>query len=70
MLVLTRKQDEKTTICCPDGSFIEISVCRIDSSYKVRLGFDAGKDYKITRTELIEKSGLSKEEYFKRIPNQ
>jgi carbon storage regulator CsrA len=67
MLVLTRKQDEKTTIRCPDGSYIEISVCRIDSNYKVRLGFDAGKDYKITRSELIEKSGLSKEDYFKKF---
>jgi carbon storage regulator CsrA len=64
MLVLTRKTDESITVRCPDGTLLTISVCRIDANYKVRLGIDAPKDYKITRTELIEKSNLPTEEFF------
>ena len=67
MLVLTRKQDESITIRCPDGKYVNISVCRIDSNYKIRLGIEAPGDYKITRTELIEKSDLSLEEFFQKF---
>jgi carbon storage regulator CsrA len=67
MLVLTRKQDEKITIQCPDGKFIEITICRLEDNYKVRVGIDAEKDYKITRTELIEKSNLSHKEFFQKF---
>jgi carbon storage regulator CsrA len=67
MLVLTRKPDESITIRCPDGTFITISVCRIDPNYKVRLGLDAPKDFKITRTELIEKANVSAEEFFSKF---
>ncbi len=67
MLVLTRKLDESVTIRCPDGNLIKISVCRIDGNFKVRLGIDANQDYKITRTELIEKSNLPTEEFFNKF---
>lgn len=64
MLVLTRKQDEKITILCPDGKLITITVCRIEDNYKVRVGIEAEKDYKITRTELIEKSNQNYVDFF------
>jgi carbon storage regulator CsrA len=64
MLVLTRKQDESITIRTPEGNLIKISICRIDANYKVRVGLEAPKEYKITRTELIEKSNLEPEEFF------
>jgi len=66
MLVLTRKEDEKITISCPDGSFIQFTICRIDDNYKVRVGIEADKKYKITRTELITKSNQSEKEFFKK----
>lgn len=65
MLVLTRKEDESITIACPDGSFITVAVCRIDDNYKVRVGIEADKSYKITRTELIKKSNKQQEDFFK-----
>ena len=64
MLVLTRKQDEKITILCPDGKLITLTVCRIEDNYKVRVGIEADKDYKITRTELIEKSNQNYVDFF------
>lgn len=65
MLVLTRKEDESITIACPDGNFLKITICRIDDNYKVRIGIEADKAYKITRTELIKKSNKKEEEFFK-----
>jgi carbon storage regulator CsrA len=67
MLVLTRKRDEKITIQCPDGKYINISVCRIDGNFKVRLGIEADNDYKITRTELIDQSNQSADEFFSKF---
>ncbi len=67
MLVLTRKENEKITIRCPDGSYIDITVCRIDDSRKVRLGIDADNRYKITRTELIHRSNQTEDEFFKKF---
>ena len=67
MLVLTRKTDESITILCPDGKLLKITVCRIDDNYKVRLGIDADKSYKITRTELIERSNETYGEFFKKF---
>lgn len=67
MLVLTRKQDESITICCPDGKLIKITVCRIDDNYKVRVGIEAENEYKITRTELIERSNKNIQEFFKQF---
>jgi carbon storage regulator CsrA len=67
MLVLTRKQDESITIHCPDGKLLKITVCRLEDNYKVRLGIDADSDYKITRTELIERSKKEPQEFFKQF---
>lgn len=67
MLVLTRKTDESVTILCPDGKLLKITICRIDDNYKVRLGIDADKSYKITRTELIERSNESYTDFFKKF---
>jgi carbon storage regulator CsrA len=67
MLVLTRKTDESITIKCPDGKIIKVAVCRIDGNFKVRLGIEAGDEYKITRTELIKKSNLTEEEFFSKF---
>jgi carbon storage regulator CsrA len=67
VLVLTRKTDESITILCPDGKLLKITVCRIDDNYKVRLGIDADKSYKITRTELIERSNETYAEFFKKF---
>lgn len=67
MLVLTRKTDESVTIKCPDNKYIQVVICRIDGNFKVRLGIKADADYKITRTELIEKSNLSPEEFFNKF---
>lgn len=67
MLVLTRKQDESITIMCPDGKTLCITICRIEDNYKVRVGIDADKSYKITRTELIEKSNENIVDFFKKF---
>jgi carbon storage regulator CsrA len=67
MLVLTRKQDESITISCPDGKLIKITVCRIDDNYKVRVGIEAENEYKITRTELIQRSNKDVKEFFKQF---
>jgi carbon storage regulator CsrA len=67
MLVLTRKQDESITISCPDGKLIKITVCRIDENYKVRVGIEAENEYKITRTELIQRSNKDVKEFFKQF---
>jgi len=67
MLVLTRKEGDSITIMCPDGSFLTIAICRIDENYKVRVGIDADKRYKITRTELIERSNQSQVDFFKKF---
>ena len=67
MLVLTRKQDESITIMCPDGNLLSITICRIEDNYKVRVGIDADKSYKITRTELIEKSNENTVDFFKKF---
>jgi carbon storage regulator CsrA len=68
MLVLTRNEEESITIYNEnDGSILVVTVCRNDGR-KVRLGIDAGKNYKITRTELIQRSNApSQVEFFKQF---
>jgi carbon storage regulator CsrA len=68
MLVLTRKTDDSITIFNEnDGSILVFTVCKNDGS-KVRVGIEAGRNYKITRTELIAKSQAnSTEEFFKQF---
>ncbi len=56
MLVLTRNEDESITIYNEnDGTILVVTVCRNDGN-KVKIGIDAGKNYKITSTELIKRS--------------
>jgi|688.fasta_scaffold510382_2 carbon storage regulator CsrA len=66
MLVLSRKKDGKIIIQTKHGEIIEITVCDIDP-YKTKLGFKAPDDCKITRFELIERSGLSVPEFFEKF---
>jgi len=47
--------------------YIEINICRIEDNYKVRVGIEADKSYKITRTELIQKSKQNPKEFFARF---
>lgn len=54
MLILTRKPDEDIIIQCPDGNVIKIVTLSIDSPHRVRLGFDAPKDFRIDRKEIFE----------------
>lgn len=61
MLVISRQLRQKTFITVPPSSIkrtIEVTVERIDGA-KVRLGFDAGKDIKIDRAEVLDAAGLT-----------
>jgi len=60
MLVLQRKPGETITI----GDDVVVTVLEVRSHFSVKLGFEAPKDVKIFRTELLEgkndeKSSLS-----------
>lgn len=66
MLVLSRKKDGKIIIQTSHREIIEITVCEIEP-YKIKLGFKAPEDCKITRHELIERSGLSIPEFFEKF---
>jgi carbon storage regulator CsrA len=53
MLVLSRKKDETVILRVPGRSDdIHITVTRIDSPNKVRLGIEAQKDVVVIRSEL------------------
>jgi len=52
MLVLSRKKDETIIIKGPDMSDIKITVVRIDSRNKVRIGIEADKGVTVLRSEL------------------
>ena len=53
MLVLSRKKDEKILLKVPGSDEdIEITVVRIDSLNKVRLGIKADKEIIVLRSEL------------------
>lgn len=52
MLVLSRKMLEKTIITTPEGREIVVQVVDIERG-KIRLGFQADRDVKITREELL-----------------
>ena len=60
MLVLSRKKDEKILLKIPGSDEdIEITVVRIDSLNKVRLGIKADKEIIVLRSEL-EDNGHAK----------
>lgn len=50
MLVLTRFSGESTFITCPDGTKIRVVVERLRAD-KIRLMFDAPKNYEIHRDD-------------------
>lgn len=52
MLVLSRKKDETVILRVPGRDDIQITVTRIDSPNKVRLGIEAEKDVVVLRSEL------------------
>ena len=56
MLVLSRKKDEKIILSGPNMEDIEITVVRIDSHNRVRLGINADSEITVLRSELKEKS--------------
>lgn len=55
MLVLSRKQDETIIIKIPDREDIKLTIVKIDSMNKVRIGVEAEKDIVILRSELNKK---------------
>jgi len=52
MLVLSRKKDEKIILKFADMPDIRITVVKIDSRNKVRLGIEADKEVTVLRSEL------------------
>lgn len=54
MLILSRKIDEKITIEIPGMEPIQIMLTDVIGK-KVRLGFDAPREYKIFRNETMKK---------------
>jgi carbon storage regulator len=66
MLVLTRLMEESIIIVCPNEDRILIKNVEIRGD-KVRLGFEAPKDYKIYREEIIDKvdKQMTQEEFQK-----
>jgi carbon storage regulator CsrA len=52
MLVLSRKKDEKIILRTPGNPDISITVVRIDSHNRVRLGIEANENVLILRSEL------------------
>lgn len=52
MLVLSRKKDETIVLKVPGRPDIRLTVVRIDSPNKVRLGVEADRDIVVLREEL------------------
>jgi len=52
MLLLTRKTDERIKIITPDGTVINVMVCKVKSDGGVRIGIDAPKNVEIHREEV------------------
>ena len=59
MLVLSRKKDEKIILRGPNMEDIEITVVRIDSHNRVRLGINADREITVLRSELTDKETKS-----------
>lgn len=55
MLVLSRKKDEKIVLRVPGQEDIEITIVKIDSPNKVRIGIEADKEIVVLRSELKAK---------------
>lgn len=52
MLVLSRKKDEKIILRAPGIEDIEVTIVRIESQNKVRVGIEANSEVTILRKEL------------------
>lgn len=67
MLVLSRKQDETIIIRVPDREDIKLTIVKIDSLNKVRIGVEAEKDIVILRSELNKKELVKKDTFTQAI---
>tara|TARA_Y100000034_G_scaffold133174_2_gene197970 strand:- start:1227 stop:1433 length:207 start_codon:yes stop_codon:yes gene_type:complete len=68
MLVLSRKRDEQIILRHPGLEDIKITVVRIDSHNKVRLGIEADRAVTVLRSELTEQvEGQEKSAYSKAL---
>jgi carbon storage regulator CsrA len=61
MLVLSRKKDETIILKGPNMDDIKITIVRIDNRNKVRIGIEADKDITVLRSELSNKTSMSKD---------
>ena len=55
MLVLSRKPEESIIIYGPDKKEIKITLIKIESTRRVKIGIEASDEYQILRQELTEK---------------
>lgn len=56
MLVLSRKPEESIVICGPDKKEIKITLIKIESSRRAKIGIEAPEEYTILRQELTQNS--------------
>jgi len=56
MLVLSRKPEESIIIYGPDKKEIKITLIKIESTRRVKIGIEASDEYQILRQELTEKT--------------
>ncbi len=56
MLVLSRKPEESIVISTPDNKEIRITLIKIESNRRAKIGIEASEEYTILREELKEKS--------------
>ena len=61
MLVLSRKKDEKIVLKVAGSNDIVITVVRVDSHNRVRLGIEADSNVVILRSELETKETICKD---------
>ena len=59
MLVLSRKPEESIIIYGPDKKEIKITLIKIESTRRVKIGIEASDEYQILRQELTEKDILA-----------
>ena len=55
MLVISRKPEESIIIYGPDKKEIKITLIKIESTRRVKIGIEASDEYQILRQELTEK---------------
>lgn len=54
MLVLSRKPEESIVICGPDKKEIKITLIKIESTKRAKIGIEADSEYTILRQELTQ----------------